>query len=281
MQKTESTIDDMKSMSLEEILNMLDSGENVIAAQNTTGLGGGTSETFSGTATTTGDPHVVGFNGEEYDFMGDDNVVYNMISTGTTQVNVRMSEIIPERTYMSEIGIKVPNYKFRIWLDEKSEIQCELNEKPINRNSQQETVYFLSGLKNKDGSDNMGVAVFNLEDKWVTIDTGNCKFYIYKETEMYDNTVSCPHLNISTIVQEIGILSDGVKPHGFMGVTANHNTTRDCIGANGEGIIEGEYTDYEVSGIFADDFKFNSFGTKANFKKIFGYKSGSKTFVIE
>ena len=49
-------------------------------------------------------------------------------------------------------------------------------------------------------------------------------------------------------------------PHGIVGQTADHDgIARRSEGRNGEGIIEGTYRDYEVSSLWADDFRFNKY----------------------
>jgi len=48
--------------------------------------------------------------------------------------------------------------------------------------------------------------------------------------------------------------------HGLLGQTEHHNhQIAGVIGQQGEGEIEGTYKDYEVSGPFAENFKFNRY----------------------
>jgi hypothetical protein len=55
-------------------------------------------------------------------------------------------------------------------------------------------------------------------------------------------------------MSEIDILT---KPHGVLGQTwKNENQGK---GDQGEGVIEGMFTDYEVNSLWADDFKFNHY----------------------
>lgn len=63
-----------------------------------------------------------------------------------------------------------------------------------------------------------------------------------------------PYLNLAISLKR------RLWPHGIIGQTADHDgVARKSKGRNGEGVIEGTYTDYEVSSLWANDFKFNRY----------------------
>lgn len=65
------------------------------------------------------------------------------------------------------------------------------------------------------------------------------------------------------------------RPHGLLGQTVRHANDNNSERSDddiqpltvhnhqGQGIIHGYHSDYEVSNVFANDFKFNKFGTAA------------------
>lgn len=241
-----------------------------------------------------GDPHCVGFYGEKFDFMGEDGKYYCMLSTGTLQLNVRMHSM-PESTftYIDEVGVKVGNnevgivkIKMGLDIDDKNYCIAHLDTHQISR----DPVYFSSGLKNKVGDAIMGCV--HLQTDTLIIETGNCIVSIKRVTED-EELGEIPHLDVKIKVLETGMLSDGVMPHGVIGQTIDtdreppkSDTILDRVPEHvyrltdayidvyverqGVGIVEGSYKDYQVSDAFADDFKFNRFGTAPTHTPVFG-----------
>jgi hypothetical protein len=254
-----ATIDNM-TISLEDIIGALDVGTSLL------------------------DPHLVGFNGEKYDFMGESGKIYNLFTSGTLQINMKLEEFLPERTYITAVGIKAGNSSIGVQeisvLLLKSEIECFYNGKPANRFGLNEVFNFNTGLKNQQGSSVYGWAVCDLKDRWLNVNTGSCDITVYHDNEMYENAI-CPHLNISVKVEKLGLISDGVAPHGILGITASCINPRTCTGPNGKGIIDGKPADYEVSSLFSDDCKYNRFGSEPNVEKIFGFRVKTTTDIID
>jgi hypothetical protein len=241
-----------------------------------------------------GDPHCGGFYGEKFDFMGEDGKYYCMLSAGTLQLNVRM-HCMPESTftYIDEVGIKVGNnevgivkIKMGLDVDESNYAVAHLDTHQISR----DPVYFSSGLKTKFGEAVRGSV--HLQTDTLVVEAGNCMISIKRVTED-EELGEIPHLDVHVDVLELGMLSDGVMPHGVIGQTIDkdrkppksdtildripehvyrlNNAEIDVfVERQGAGIVEGSYKDYQVSDAFADDFKFNRFGTAPTHTPTFG-----------
>ena len=79
-------------------------------------------------------------------------------------------------------------------------------------------------------------------------------------TNEYEIKVSQYTIEVKTGAN--GVFTDGVMPHGLLGQTADENDiAQHGTGNNGEGAIEGVYTDYKVADLFSDDFKFNKYSS--------------------
>ena len=214
------------------------------------------------------DPHVIGFEGDDFDFMGEVGKIYNMLSTGTIQVNGKMGGK-NNYTHFEHIGIKVGKSKSIQYIEMPYERdflnfpKATLNKKRIT----QKPIDFATGLKSKDGKAVMGYACLNNDCLYV--DAGSCIIKVKHHPATDELPVRC--LNLLIRIKELGILSDGIFPHGVIGQTADGDGKGKIgRGKQGEGVIEGVYTDYEVSGLFADDFKFNRFGIQPMTKPRYG-----------
>lgn len=207
-----------------------------------------------------GDPHFQGFEGESYDFMGEPNRYYNLLTDHEVQINAYFA-YWPETgddnsTYTKQIGILVRDHRIQITPDGLTIDACEM-------------------LKNR--------RVYRVDDDAITsierLDQLNEQFPEGAMTPMgfprcnlirgYRVTTACgydcvvivsqddtnpPYLNLSIS------LKHRLWPHGVIGQTADHDgIARKGKGRNGEGIIEGTYEDYEISSLWASDFKFNQY----------------------
>jgi hypothetical protein len=74
-----------------------------------------------------------------------------------------------------------------------------------------------------------------------------------------------PHLDVYfAAAGMIDDLKPATRPHGLLGVTARGRYTPTPGGLQGEGVLDvlepgSTYRDYEVSGLWADDFRFNQY----------------------
>jgi len=60
---------------------------------------------------------------------------------------------------------------------------------------------------------------------------------------------------------KVQLKNQGLRPHGLLGQTAHHVHPHHAthVGSQGQGEIEGTYTDYIVSDAYATDFKYNKY----------------------
>ena len=246
-------------------------------------------ETNPGTVT---DPHCTGFFGEKFDFMGDDGKYYCMLSTGTLQINSRMKAVTKsDFTFIDEIGVTIGSQEtglthIKMGLDIESDGQsiALLDKHTITRNP----IYFSTGLKSKDGNVVMGSV--HLETETLYVNAGSCIIKICRVTQD-EEMGDIPHLDMHLEVLPLGMLSDGVMPHGVLGQTVDkdrvkpkgllgkgihegvyrlHEADCDAFMKQGFRVVEGNYKDYEVSGPFAQDFPHNRFGTKPTVLPVYG-----------
>lgn len=225
------------------------------------------------------DPHCTGFRGQIYDFMGEPDKTYCFFSSKTIFENFHLTEWQDKKTYISKIGLCVLKNKIEIRLAENS-LYCHFNGTPMNREGMNEIANFPTGIEDKEGNEITGYLVCDKDNKWCNIKCGSMEMQYWWGDMLYDK-VFCPHLNQNMVVTEIGILSQGVLPHGVVGCTARYDKDPDILfgfGPQGRGIIEGHYTDYEVSGLFQTDFKYNKFGAEPDTEPLFGIGSDTKSF---
>jgi hypothetical protein len=225
------------------------------------------------TTTTTLDPHCVGFRGQVYDFMGEPDKVYCFYSSKTIFENLYLSEWMYKKTYISKIGLCVLKNKIEVGLTKKGDsLYCLFNGKEMNREGFDEIAYFPTGIFDQNDKEIEGYLVCDKDNKWCSVKCGSINLHYWWGDMLYENVI-CPHLNESLTVTEIGILSQGVLPHGVVGCTARYDKEPDLmfgLSPQGRGIIEGHYTDYEVSGLFETDFKYNKFGAEPDTEALFG-----------
>jgi len=214
-----------------------------------------------------GDVHFSGFEGERFDFQGEPNKFYNVISDFNLQVNAYFRRWNNTNgTVMERIGFKIGTRMSNYTLLEMDEYGltmidgCELKEKR----------YFPLGVKNYQGyvevtdqfegygddiPDIRNAGTF--EGACMLVNIGNYKFKVVLSSEPVSSPDEDPYF--VNLVSEIK--GKNLRPHGIVGQTADFDgKPRIPTDDQGGGIIEGTYQDYEVSSLFADDFKFNRFG---------------------
>ncbi len=212
-----------------------------------------------------GDPHFVGFNGERYDVMGDIGKCYNLLTDYNIQVNSLFASCMyePENTHMNAVGIKVGTkstgiHKIFYGIDREP----RLDSHSIVRNKYNT---FPSGIYDADGRMVKAAVVWD-GDK-LLVNSGEYRITMSKVFELDEWMVECKFE-----ISRLGILADGVLPHGLVGCTARRPARSGIMfGTQGEGVIEGNYKHYEVESIYSDAFKYNRFNTKQGYP-IFGYR---------
>lgn len=214
-----------------------------------------------------GDPYFAGFDGQNYEVSGEHGKVLNILSDSNIQVNALFNNCIhPDfdgLTYMHAFGIKVGNksvgvHKIFYSIDKPPRFDHEL----IGENK-----IFPTGIYDAKGQMVMG-SVGKIGNKLI-INTGEYILELGRMSECNQDMLS-----IKASVTSLGVLADGVLPHGILGVTGRFDKRYTNGGNQGEGILDGNWKDYIVSSLYADDFKYNCF-EKASGKILFGKVPGS------
>ncbi|MBY0449566.1 MAG: hypothetical protein K2X01_02940 [Cyanobacteria bacterium] len=208
-------------------------------------------------AQTWGDPHFVGFQGGNYDVMGEVGKTYNILSDQKFQVNATFNPYQGQKdaTIISDMGFRVAGANGK-----ENRVQISLGGKIT-----------IDGRSLNDGETVQLADGGSVTRKGKTT-TVNSKEYKVEVSDAGD------HLNTKYSVNKDGVLSDGVLAHGLLGQTADMdgkaNNGKQGKGAQGEGAIEGTYKDYEVKGLFDTNDKFNRFGTAQQYKVKLGVGAG-------
>jgi len=179
-----------------------------------------------------GDPHFIGFQGERYDFQGQPNKYFNILTDDHVQVNAHFTPKCGDwYSYMNAFGIKLHSHRILVnltgaWLDEEA-----LTESTTLVDI--DTTLKVNGTK-------------------VNVITPDYIFH------MFESPGTCKHLDLEAKIVD----RSRVKPHGLLGQSNQHDHSKNkyqIYGPNAEGEIEGTSKDYEVTDLFADDFTFNKF----------------------
>jgi len=219
-----------------------------------------------------GDPHINGFLGQKFDFHGDAEKVFNILSDHDIQVNAKIvgADLAPDfkqKTYFGSFGIKIGEDKLFISCDRALDGDykkkytghvLELNGQSIADSVKRD--YEMDGFKLR----------LNEKRHRLTIEHDVYTFNIQYSSSARS---SC-HINLRASVRtqksvqqaNNRITSTHLCPHGVLGQTVRSTPNLKSDGRNGEGVIEGIYTSYHVFGnkIFGDQFDFNCFNPKYN-----------------
>lgn len=191
-----------------------------------------------------GDPHFRGFDGSKYNFDGQDGEIFAIISDAGFQLNsefTRMNVRGVDGTWMTKIGVRA-------------------GKDTVIINPSFEGV-LLNGEVTK-AFENENVKVTSLSGS-VKIEALAAGYSVtVKPVKFFDTTgVTKAFLDV-----QVGITQRPMNPHGLLGQTARFLADGSApapvvsTGLNGEGVIEGIWTDYIVhDGLVGTDFNFAAF----------------------
>ncbi len=226
------------------------------------------------------DPHFEGLEGgknEKYDVTGEAGKTYSIISDQNLQYNSRFVKASDGNTYLGDLGFKVgtpdsgvTEIKFVQHDDASNQDNVlTLNGKTL---ADGETQEFDTGLKDSEGRKVLGFVSRHGDE--TVINTGEYEIHLKDKGEYFNQRVA---------ITELGVQSDGVKPHGLLGQTGDFDgVLRQGTGKQGEGALDGDdsvtvdqyYTLYEVADLLGDpskaNGKFNRFQIAAQLEKRFG-----------
>jgi len=210
-----------------------------------------------------GDPHFIGFRGQRFDFHGEVDRVFNLVSDTNVQVNALFvnADLRPKKlhkTYIGELGILIGQHKLRFACNRGFDehiisIDGEelIKSKPLHFADEKEAM-IIRGVNDK-----------------LTIDYHP---YILRAWFSSSRHSSC-HITLRASFASATAMA---SPHGVLGQTANplvHGQT--AVGGvkslQGEGLIEGHWTDYNIIGddLFGSNFKYNRFDDSLDIEQTF------------
>jgi len=204
----------------------------------------------------TGDPHFYGFEGESFDFMGEPNRYYNLLSDTQVQVNAYFVHFptsgADNFTATDQLGILVHGHRIGISPTAMAIDGCEQH----------------GGERFRVGGSTASVERFDRLDDRVParmrtlLGFGDLIRGYHIETRYgYEFVVTVSTDNVNPpFLNLLSRMNGRLWPHGIIGQTADHDgKARTPHGHQGEGIIAGTYRDYEVSSLWASDFKYNKY----------------------
>ena len=184
------------------------------------------------TGTITGDPHFMGGDGGKYDVQGEAGKTYSLLSDANLQFNGTFEAWgSGGATVVGETGLTVagPNGMSAVTFNKDG--TAKINGQELEDG---QTVQLADG----------GTAV--KEGNTLTVTTA--EGYVIKQTAMPGG-----YINTEVKTGENGVAADGYLPGGLLGQTFDpDNEARNGAkgaGAQGEGAIEGNVTDYEVGSL--------------------------------
>ena len=216
-------------------------------------------------ATTGGDPHYVGFNGERYDFHGAPGRWFIILSDTDIQITARIVAVPndPIGTFHGQICLMVgrgnriiitralDRYGLVATLDGK---RIKAEGLPLNTPGYHGDVYL----------DGQGVCI-NTGKYIVRVDRTSYAEQYPDADWSWHPFYGVPHLDLAVEKGPLWVQGRIHSPHGVLGQTANEGAQERLPisdGMQGEGVIEGTWTDYEVPGPWTTNFKYNRYHTR-------------------
>ena len=228
---------------------------------------------------TIGDPHFHGFDGESFDFMGEPNRYYNLLTDAEVQVNALFVHWptggADNFTATEQIGILVKNHRLQI---SPTGLTIDGLDVPEAQTTHSVGAGASASVEKFDQLDDRCSSGMRNDPRCANFIRGyrvktRCG-YEFVITVSTDN-VNPPFLNLASKMNR------RLWPHGIIGQTADHDgMARHGCGQNGEGIIEGRYPDYEVSSLWGTDFKFNKYKTDGGRRSILRRSAERFLFLI-
>jgi hypothetical protein len=222
----------------------------------------------------TSDVHIIGLDGDHFDFNGEIGKYFAMFSDYNLQVNALFKEWNgTDGSVMAIVGAKIGLHKPTFCTMDMHGV-AHVNGQQIRLG---EEVHFLTGLPDEVGLARLMDIFTDYDDikdhneeyvptltgkplgRGLYIDAGH---YVFTLTHNYmdvSNPGSSPYfVNIG-----YGCRVDYVRPHGVMGQILDFDgQARIAYGKQGEGAIDGVWQDYIVSSLWSHDFTFNKYGIR-------------------
>jgi len=244
--------------------------------------------TSSSSGSASGDPHLVGFDGQQYDFVGEVGSVYNFLTDSDVQFNALLGSVratehlnLPGE-FITAIGIKFRNHS--VVIDGGSHRRAgsvTIDHRPADQQNHHvvllldgefrvEREVFVDAMSGEDFG--LPVAEQRIVGR-VIVTTPSFSFSIFMVEEGFDEVdkrwiTPFPHrfLDLSVRLER----ADIATPHGVLGQSLHAMRDRKergvPIGEAGSFSIEGRTEDYRVGGgaesLLGDSFAFNRFGSK-------------------
>eukprot|EP00028_Trichosphaerium_sp_Am-I-7-wt_P004120 CAMPEP_0168524648 /NCGR_PEP_ID=MMETSP0405-20121227/10783_1 /TAXON_ID=498012 /ORGANISM="Trichosphaerium sp, Strain Am-I-7 wt" /LENGTH=477 /DNA_ID=CAMNT_0008546911 /DNA_START=301 /DNA_END=1734 /DNA_ORIENTATION=- len=204
-----------------------------------------------------GDPHFIGFLAQKYDFHGRPDKVFNLITASDIQVNALFldSDLIKReklRTYIGTIAIKTSKLRLKIGCNRTEASRFVIVNDEIMRAGEKLTFGQVTIKRSSAENDRTVLSTPAIE----------------LSMRFSASTYSSCHINLRSKL----ISKTASHMHGVLGQTADPETAFLVgEGDQGAGLIEGEWTDYQITGndLFGDDFVFNEYtGQSMSYTKV-------------
>ena len=258
--------------------------------------GGASTTTSAATLTVTsssgsasGDPHLVGFDGQQYDFVGEVGSVYNFLTDSEVQFNALLGSVratehlnLPGE-FITAIGIKFRNHT--VVVDGGSHLRAAsvtIDHRPADQRNHHavllvdgefrvEREVFVDAMSGEDFG--LPVAKQRIVGR-VIVTTPSYSFSIFMVEEGFNEVDKRWHTQFPRRFLDLSVRlerADIATPHGVLGQSLHAMRDRKergvPIGEAGSFSIEGRTEDYRVGGgaesLLEDSFAFNRFGSKS------------------
>jgi hypothetical protein len=237
-------------------------------------------------AAVVGDPHFRGWNGEKFDFQGENHHIYNLISHRDTQINFQMKqrnffsvskmedmESLAHNTFVGTIGLKSKSHQLVLFSGESGfedagyieldGVRHEITrENKLVHSDSELTVQFSAPTSDLHQGKDPVAAVMD-----ITCGIYKLRVFFIESGRNLQNLAewhSHPfrYFNTYASITEKNPLLRG-RMHGVLGQTGDQFLSQKASGAENWS-IEGLIDDYRVSDLFASDFQYNLFAHRKN-----------------